>query len=715
MKKIIAYLAVLGIITASLPCTTAYAANADAVVDTFTTARAVAENYLFEGYVTATDSLNLRSQPNTSSTILASIPSGTQISIHSSGTDGWYLTQFNGYTGYVKSEYIRTADLYGTGRYLFGGYVNTDSSDLNMRRQPSVNSEITDSIPYGTFLNLYDCGATDWYGTEFNGKYGYVNAQYIQEFASNEIVYDIVGEWTYQSQGQSLGKISIHPDGSYEYRSTAGNLSTGYVKIMYENFSDGYSVPNYAFCENGTDLWFTCNCNQMELNTLYIGNGGADCLVFNPDYGIVSDIVGDWIYESPYGSLGNIVIRPDCTYTYTGNYGDTVSGSVKMRYEAYSDGTSVPYYTFYYEETKIWAMFNKIQDDYNVLYMGNETIYKLTRSTGSANKYGYCDVSRIPATGTSISALSGVWKENSTGEMLVINNGTDIRNGNFSFTDKNGTKINGYVKLQYSETNGTRKYWYNFYKNDDTLWDGFSVTGQIPLDDLYSARTHFTRQSQSKSLDNVAIDKMNNLSAIIAVMSAGTQFTDANDVISLQNQEYVRITDERFSSISDVQEFIKSTCIGTLKEQLMTDCNEKIIEYYNYLYVKKSGVSFCTFPTANGVTLKKTADASFTATTVDSDKLSGYGRAVFSSDNGNWFVQSYEFGSPESNLKGDANCDKDVNIADAVLILQSISNPDKYSLSEAGRKNADVIGNDGVTANDALQIQMLESGIISEL
>ena len=67
------------------------------------------------------------------------------------------------------------------------------------------------------------------------------------------------------------------------------------------------------------------------------------------------------------------------------------------------------------------------------------------------------------------------------------------------------------------------------------------------------------------------------------------------------------------------------------------------------------------------------------------------------------------------NLKGDANCDNDVSLADAVLILQSIANPDKYTLSEQGRINADVIGNEGVTATDALQIQMFEAGIIKEL
>lgn len=61
---------------------------------------------------------------------------------------------------------------------------------------------------------------------------------------------------------------------------------------------------------------------------------------------------------------------------------------------------------------------------------------------------------------------------------------------------------------------------------------------------------------------------------------------------------------------------------------------------------------------------------------------------------------------------GDANCDGDVNLADAVLIMQYLANPAKYSISDQGMLNADVIGNDGVTNKDALEIQKLTLGII---
>ena len=59
---------------------------------------------------------------------------------------------------------------------------------------------------------------------------------------------------------------------------------------------------------------------------------------------------------------------------------------------------------------------------------------------------------------------------------------------------------------------------------------------------------------------------------------------------------------------------------------------------------------------------------------------------------------------PEPTLSGDADCDGKVNINDAVFVMQSIANPDKYQLSWQGKANADIDGN-GITLSDAIAIQ----------
>ena len=65
---------------------------------------------------------------------------------------------------------------------------------------------------------------------------------------------------------------------------------------------------------------------------------------------------------------------------------------------------------------------------------------------------------------------------------------------------------------------------------------------------------------------------------------------------------------------------------------------------------------------------------------------------------------------------GDANEDNEVNLADAVLIMQNIANPTKYKITQQGKLNGDVDENgDGITPNDAFKIQQFVLGIISAL
>ena len=75
-------------------------------------------------------------------------------------------------------------------------------------------------------------------------------------------------------------------------------------------------------------------------------------------------------------------------------------------------------------------------------------------------------------------------------------------------------------------------------------------------------------------------------------------------------------------------------------------------------------------------------------------------------------------------LYGDANIDGEVSLSDAVLIMQSLANPDKYGtkgtdkthLTAQGEKNADCesVGN-GITNKDALAIQKYMLKLIHKL
>ena len=71
---------------------------------------------------------------------------------------------------------------------------------------------------------------------------------------------------------------------------------------------------------------------------------------------------------------------------------------------------------------------------------------------------------------------------------------------------------------------------------------------------------------------------------------------------------------------------------------------------------------------------------------------------------------------PYNGKAGDANGDGEVELADAIFIMQSLANPDKYQIRPELRVNADVYERgSGITANDALAIQKYLLGLVPAL
>ena len=89
-----------------------------------------------------------------------------------------------------------------------------------------------------------------------------------------------------------------------------------------------------------------------------------------------------------------------------------------------------------------------------------------------------------------------------------------------------------------------------------------------------------------------------------------------------------------------------------------------------------------------------------------------------------YYYENEEPSLPEVTMWGDANCDDGVDLSDAVIIMQSLANPNKYGLNGSdtnhitlqGTINGDVCDNgNGITSADASSIQRKLLGLISTL
>lgn len=180
---------------------------------------------------------------------------------------------------------------------LFGAYVDTQGDVLNLRNEPFPTADIIAAIPDKTQIDIYSCGKAGWYCTSYNGKSGYVSADYIKEIQdyepqenTQELITDIselVGQWKYQiaPEGKNItagvtdnGTIDIKSDGTYIYTDLDGNNHSGTVKVDYDTFGGDYSVPFFAFYE-GDQFFIGCYCHESHSDVYMTGNGGMSQIV----------------------------------------------------------------------------------------------------------------------------------------------------------------------------------------------------------------------------------------------------------------------------------------------------------------------------------------------------------------------------------------------------------------------------------------------------
>ncbi len=125
-----------------------------------------------------------------------------------------------------------------------------------------------------------------------------------------------------------------------------------------------------------------------------------------------------------------------------------------------------------------------------------------------------------------------------------------------------------------------------------------------------------------------------------------------------------------------------------------------------------------TSETTSTETTTSTSETTSTETTTSTSETTSTETTTSTSET---TTTTTEFVLPEPTIYGDSNNDGEVNLSDAILIMQYVANPDVYGygkrlgITAQGLANADVYGNDGVTNRDALAIQKYKLSIISKL
>lgn len=206
------------------------------------------------------------------------------------------------------------------------------------------------------------------------------------------------------------------------------------------------------------------------------------------------------------------------------------------------------------------------------------------------------------------------------------------------------------------------------------------------------------------------------------------------------------IGDYAFRDCESLTEFIMSDKVETIGTELFENCtsletvklSENIKEIPYEAFIGCKSLKEITIPekvTSFGVNVFSGCTSLKKITVLNSEcKLSEYGYLGgntetviygYTDSTAQAYAEKYKYNFvaldgenttvPDGVVYGDANSDGQVSLADAVLIMQAISNPDDYALTDEQKLSADVVdAGGGLTPVDALAVQMIDLKLISE-
>ena len=192
------------------------------------------------GTVTSDSGLNLRAQANTTSSVLSVLPSGTQVDVISTTSDGkWHQVTYLGVTGYVSGDYLSVV-----AEKVYGQVV---ADSLNIRTGPGTNYATCGSLSKGTVVEVLDTigGLGGWYKI----ANGYVSTDYVTLVDASVANGSAKGAAIAAYAKQFVGYPYV-----YGGSSPSGFDCSGFVTYVCKQ--NGYSVNRTASAQmsNGTSV-----------------------------------------------------------------------------------------------------------------------------------------------------------------------------------------------------------------------------------------------------------------------------------------------------------------------------------------------------------------------------------------------------------------------------------------------------------------------------
>ena len=278
------------------------------------------------GTIVCDTTVNFRSQPNTSSSVLASLKNGTAVTV-TGISNGWFKATYNGQSGYISGDYVSFG---GSSSSSTSSSASTSTSStqsakvvcdttVNFRSQPNTSCTVLASLANGTVVTVTS-SSNGWYTATYNGMTGYLSADYVQltgsvTQSSNAVSYNgtsakraAVLEYAAQFLGTPYVYGGSTPSGfdcsgftSYVFKNTVGSIP----RVAQSQFDATTRVSREELLP-GDLVFFGSSASSISHVGIYVGD---DQFIHSPHTGDVVkyDSLNSSYYSSRFQGGGRVI------------------------------------------------------------------------------------------------------------------------------------------------------------------------------------------------------------------------------------------------------------------------------------------------------------------------------------------------------------------------------------------------------------------------
>ena len=255
-------------------------------------ASAVGNTMAYGAATVSGPSLNLRSGPGTTHSVVAQLNEGDIVVILERTDSEWYKINYHGLVGYVNVPFLK--DILVAENFNAQGKVTGDY--VNMRAKPDTASDKIETYASGTVLTVVGIN-NGWYKVAKDGQTGYIRSDYMEIISgyspssSSSATVTSTATKTVPAANVTLGRQMVdfalgYLGSKYVYggASPSGFDCSGFSSYVYKHFgytitrtasgqyrNDGVKIPKSELYA-GDLVFFSSNGSSVTHVGIYIGN-----------------------------------------------------------------------------------------------------------------------------------------------------------------------------------------------------------------------------------------------------------------------------------------------------------------------------------------------------------------------------------------------------------------------------------------------------------